>query len=165
VLALIYDLCPRTLLGAGLLLTVGAMPPLVLNSLHPLLGGRSVLKVTRMGQYFSYRPMAQAEYVGAAEFLRSQNCTEVGLVLGWDDFEHPLWVLLPELRATGGRLEHVKVDNSSAQLQSRYPSFTPCAVVTINKATGEILDVGGQSYRLMWSNGQMRVFLADPTPQ
>src|SRR5262249_25768907 len=104
VLALIYDLCPRTLLGTGLLLTVYAWPPLLLNYLHPLLGERSVLKVARMEQYFSLRSMAQAEYVGAAEFLRSRNCTEVGLVLGWNDFEHPLWVLLPELRAAGGRL-------------------------------------------------------------
>jgi hypothetical protein len=150
---------------AGLFLAVCAWPPLVLNYLHPLLGERSVLKVARIDQYFPFRPMVQAEYVGAAEFLRSRNCTEVGLVLGWDDFEHPLWVLLPELRAARGRLEHVKVDNSSARLQLRYPPFTPCAVVRIGEATGDTLDIGAQSYRLTWSSGRMSVFVADSTPQ
>lgn len=165
VLALVYDLCPKMLLALGMLLTVGAWPPLVHNYLHPLLGNRSVLRTDRIAQYFPFRPMVQAEYVGAAEFLRSRNCADVGLVLGWDDFEHPLWVLLPEVRAGRGRLEHVRVDNSSARLQGRYRSFTPCAVVAVGKPLGETLDLGGQLYRLTWSSGRMRLFLPEVVPQ
>jgi hypothetical protein len=161
VVGILYGLHPKVLLVAGLLMTVQAWSPLVHNYLHPLTGGRNVVRAARIDQYFRSRPSPKAEYLGAAEFLHSRNCTEVGLLLGWDDFEHPLWALLPELRAPGGRVQHIGVSNSSAHLESRSPPFTPCAVFAISKPTGEKLTVGGLSYRLAWSGNWVKVFVVD----
>jgi hypothetical protein len=77
VIGVLYDLFPKLLLLGGLLLTVQAWPPLVNNGLYPLRGEGSVVRTDRVDQYFrSFRDL-NAEYVGAAEFLRTQNCTEV----------------------------------------------------------------------------------------
>jgi hypothetical protein len=161
VIGVLYNLFPKVLLVGGLLLTVQAWSPLVNNGLYPLTGEGSVVRTDRIDQYFrSFRGL-KAEYVGAAEFLRSQNCTEVGLLLGWDDVEHPLWTLLP--RAPGGRAQHIGVSNSSAHLESRSPPFTPCGVFSRSKLTGEKLTVGGRSYRLAWSSNGVKVFLVDVT--
>jgi hypothetical protein len=163
VIGVVYNLFPKVLPVGGLLLTVQAWSPLVNNGLYPLMGEGSVVRTDRIDQYFrSFRDL-KAEYVGAAEFLRSQNCTEVGLLLGWDDVEHPLWALLPRLRAPGGRAQHIGVSNSSAHLESRTPPFTPCGVFSRSKLTGEKLTVGGRSYRLAWSSNRVKVFLVDVT--
>lgn len=162
---LIYELREKLLIVAALVMTLCAWPPLVHSYLHPLLGERSVLRTSRMDQYFPFRPTLKADYIGAAEFLHSRGCAEVGLLLRWDDLEHPLWALLPEVWAGRGRLEHVGVTNSSARLESRLRPFAPCAVVAVSNATCERLEVGGRSYRLAWSSNQMKVFLVDATAQ
>jgi 4-amino-4-deoxy-L-arabinose transferase-like glycosyltransferase len=163
VIGVLYNLFPKELLVAGFLLTVQAWSPLVNNGLYPLTGERSVVRTDRIAQYFrSFRDL-KAEYVGAAEFLRSQNCREVGLLLGWDDVEHPLWALLPGLRMPGGRAQHIGVSNSSAHLERRSAPFTPCGVFSRSKRIGEKLTFGERSYRLAWSSNGVKVFLIDVT--
>ena len=156
---LAYEVHKKLLILTVLVMTLCASHPLLHMNLHPLLGERSVLRTSRVDQYFPFRPDLKAEYMGAAEFLRSKECSDVGLVLGWDDFEHPLWVLLPELRMGRGRLEHVGVTNSSARLEEHRRPFTPCAVVAVSRVMFETVEIGGRSYRLGWSSHGMKVFL------
>jgi hypothetical protein len=166
VIGVLYGLHPTVLLLAGLLVTVQAWSPLVHNYLHPLTGQRSIVRTARLDQYFrSHSSSMKAEYLGAAEFLHSRSCAGVGLLLGWDDFEHPLWVLLPEVRAPGGRVQHIGVSNSSAHLESRSPLFTPCAVFAISEPNGDKLAVGRSLYRLAWSSNRVKVFLVDVSAQ
>lgn len=151
------------ILSATVLMTALAARPLLQNRLAPLVGKHTVLNTPRLHQYFQAfggGPDARERaYVAATTLLRAQNCADVGLLLGWDDWEHPLWVLLSEQQAGGGRIEHVGVTNSSARLASVRPAFAPCAIVVGSVPVGDSIELEGRSYPLFWSSEGVRVFL------
>lgn len=109
---------------------------------------------------FRNRPDIKPGYLGAARAVRSAQCTQVGLVLDVDDWEYPLWVLLPEVRMSGGRMEHVGVTNVSGRLASKRPDFHPCAVIATNGEVRNQLNVNGQDFETAWSAGRVKVFTA-----
>ena len=150
----------RSLAVAAVLLTVFALRPLTMNRLAPLVGPHTVRNTSRIHQTFqsfgNQPSQRELDYVGAAEFLRSRKCADVGVLLGWDDWEHPLWVLLENGR---GRIEHVAVTNSSARLQGRRPAFTPCGIVVAVDTVAETLELDGRSYCNSWSSPVLKVFL------
>ncbi len=153
----------RWIAGLGALLSLSALPYLLANQAHPLVGPASVLATDRVAQTFRQQPALEPAYVGAADFLRARGCFTVGLLLGSDDWEYPLWVLLPEARA-GGRIEHVGVTSASGRLASPDPSFVPCAVVATTDP-GDRLVVDDRSYDVAWSSpidssgATMRIYL------
>ena len=158
---LFYENYTKWLIVATLLMTILARIPLLENYLHPLVGERSIVNTTRMEQYFPFRPKVQAEYVDAAKFLLSRNCSKVGLMIGWDEFEHPLWALLPELTVGGGRLEHIGVTNSSAHLKSQWPAFTPCAIIAVGFRLGRAVDINGRQFRQNWSKDKIQILQSE----
>ena len=145
---------------AGALMAVFAMRPLTVNRLAPLVGPYTVLNTPRIHQSFQSfgnRPsQRELDYVGAAEFLRSRKCADVGVLLGWDDWEHPLWVLLANGR---GRIEHVGVTNRSAHLEGRRPAFAPCGIVVAVNSLEEAIELDARSYCISWSGPVLKVFL------
>jgi hypothetical protein len=144
--------------AAGLLLA--ALPWVLFNEARPVAGEGSVLHADRTGLYFRNAAALQGPFVGAAAFVRSRGCTEVGLEV--DDYEHALWVLL---RPVGGRVGHVEcvnVDNVSARKGNRCPcrGASPAAVIAFKYlgAPGEgegweEIVRGGAVYSLAWSSG------------
>jgi hypothetical protein len=65
-----------------------------------------------------------------AEPVRERGCERIGLVMGWNDMEYPLWPLLHD----GGRrphLAHVNVNNA-ATATDRSTTFSPCLVVSVD---------------------------------
>jgi hypothetical protein len=155
----------RVMLVTTILLSAAAARPLLRNRLAPLVGAHTVLNTPQMHQYFqsfSRDPNARERvYVAAGEALRAQNCADVGLLLGWDDWEHPLWVLLSDRQRRAGRIEHVAVTNSSAGLSSSRPGFAPCAIVVGNRAVGNSIELKGRSYSLSQPGDGLSVFLLD----
>src|SRR5207253_1249101 len=104
----------RLLVATAATLTVAAGPFLFMNQLHPLLSANNFLNTPRVDQYFTMVPGLEPDFVQAAQQIRAADCVNVGLLLeGW---EYQVWVLLPEVQAGRGRIEHVSVDNSSARL-------------------------------------------------
>jgi len=152
------------ILGSTLLLGIQAAPPLLHNRLAPLAGRHTVFNTPRINQYFqsfSRRPTArQQAYVAAAELIRGRACTEVGLMLDWDQWEHPLWVLLPGSLRGERRLEHVGVANSSARLARLPPDAPPCALV-VGGDRADPIEVEGRSYRMALRGDRLSVFLLD----
>jgi hypothetical protein len=150
---------------AAVLMTVFAMRPLTVNRLAPLVGPHTVLNTPRIHQSFqsfgNQPSQRELGYVGAAEFLRSRKCADVGLLLGWDDWEHPLWVLLANGR---GRIEHVAVTNRSARLEGRRPAFAPCGIVVAVDTVAEAVELDGRSYCISWSGPVLKVFLSGECP-
>ncbi len=144
---------------------LGAAPPLLANYLAPLERRQNALVTPRIQQYFHRfgTPLDDRErgYVGAASFLATRGCTDVGLVLGWDDWEHPLWVLLAERASDRVRVRHVAVANPSAARAANEPSFTPCALFVGNVPVEEPYELEGRSYRLAWSDGGCKVLTSD----
>lgn len=154
---------PRLLGAAAVLLSVLAVRPLLYNRLAPLAGKHTVFGTPRADQYFqSYGggpSSRRREYLAALGLLRERRCERVGLLLGWDDWEHPLWVLRP---SPSRRMTHVGVTNATARLRTPNPLLEPCALLAGGVETGDSIRQGDRLYRLALPGEVLRVFL--PTP-
>jgi hypothetical protein len=149
-------------IAAGLVLA--SLPYLLRNQARPLVGEGSVFHTDRTDLYFRNAPALRDPFVGAAAFVRSRNCRQVGLEA--DDYEHALWVLL---RPGEGGVDHVgcvNVNNVSAVKGSPCPcpDADPCAVITFKYLTapaeiGRRKEVvtGGGVYSLGWCSGVVAV--------
>ncbi len=136
--------------------TVGS--PLLNHQRRPLLGASSVLRVERSRQYFAALPKARTAYLEALEVVeRELGCDRVGLALGSDDFEYPLWALSNPLEGSRTRFEHVAVLNASARLS--VDTSPPCAVLVSSTRPERRLTVGGSEYRLARDLGSLRILL------
>jgi hypothetical protein len=133
-----------------LALVVASLPWVFLNIYRPLIGERTILNSDRDALYFIHRPTLGDAFNGAVGFLTKLHCSQIGLVLGYDDWEYPFGVFMQRVDANV-RIQHVSVKNESAILASREPfsSFTPCAIITIE---GERVTASPPSERLRRSN-------------
>jgi len=99
----------------ALFLLAGSLPPLLYNERHPLVGKKNVFNMSRMEQYFSYRKFMAVPYVLSAKYAASRLGSDVGLLLGGDDWEYPLWILLKKEKPDV-RIYHSGVKNVSGAL-------------------------------------------------
>ena len=173
-IATVLDLPERRKLATALaaILLVAAQPWVLYNYSRPLiplafevggirtLGGSNVF-ADRYDQYFSNRPELKDPYVGAADLVTSKNCSEVGLQLQLNDWEYPFWMLLQRDGREVRRVEHVNVNNKSAETAATDDPFVPCAIIAVysNGAEAEELTVGSQVYAREWSSGPVGVYL------
>jgi hypothetical protein len=63
-----------------------------------LVGTDSVFTQTEWQQRFARQPWRRASYQAAADEVRASGATDIGLVLRGDQWEYPLWKLLPGRR-------------------------------------------------------------------
>jgi hypothetical protein len=116
----------------GLALALTSWPWLLGIRSRPLLSQagesyvRSVLVEPRATLYFANGLYLQDPYVEIAEEIEGVRCREVGLMLGGNAAEYPLWVLLGAPR-DGPRLEWIVAGTPSARFEDQ--SFGPCAVI------------------------------------
>ena len=114
-----------------------SLPWLFDNSQHPWFGRLSIWKQPKLAQYFYKRPTLVQQYVPIAAAINAQGCRQIGLVLGEDDWEYPLWALL-KLSRPGLRIEHVQVGNASQHLPYPLGPFSPCAVIAFNQPSASL---------------------------
>ncbi|KAM3090450.1 hypothetical protein ACKFKF_34800, partial [Phormidesmis sp. 146-12] len=151
----------------ALILLVLSLPYAFNNKYRPILGRESVLTTPRLEQVFIQRKWLKAPYPNAASFVTAQQCSKVGLYLTDDSaWEYPLWTLLHNKNLRIEQIEHVIVNNISAQKLKvePYKSFDPCAIVVYaNKKTFQAqkdqLQVRDKLYTKAWSEYPMSVFL------
>jgi hypothetical protein len=62
-----------------------------------------------------------------ADEIVASGCTNVGLKLGFDGFEYPIWMMLRN-RGFKGRIDHYYVEHVSARLAADVPP--PCVIIT-----------------------------------
>jgi 4-amino-4-deoxy-L-arabinose transferase-like glycosyltransferase len=142
-------------IAVGLLLA--ALPCVLNNRSRPLTGTGNIFRTDRIDLYFRNRPNLKDPYIGATSFVRSQNCLDVGLLLG--DWEYPLWVLLRE--ETPVHIRHVAVGNkSAAEVKSGFPNLSHCAIISVDygynrRATREL-----KSFKPVWVAGPVMVLLS-----
>jgi hypothetical protein len=120
---------PRVGRACGALLLVVALPWVLRNNTRRLIGPRSIFLTPRTEQYFANHRALLAPYRRAARAVAAAGCTEAGLIIGGDDFEYPLWVLMAEEAGRPVALRHVQVGNESAVREGPVPP--PCAVVAV----------------------------------
>ena len=142
-------------------LVLVTFPWLLFNQDRPLLAVNSVLWEERDQQYFKRRPEIKDAYIGTAEFLRDFDCKDIGLIVGRDDSEYPLWVLLGDRHGPPIRIEHVNVENISNSLINQ-SSFTACAVIVVGDEIDKEIRIGITNYSIKISTPPISVYTKTP---
>ena len=140
----VFERLKPALLAIGLLLLAGSSVYFLTgNKAHPL-GGPPVRIQSRPWAEQRVRHAGPA-YAGAARFVMSTGCADVGLVLGSNDREYFLWGTLADA-GWRGRIEPVLVTNASASARPAGGSrveFRPCAIVAAGRRTHPLTGLPG----------------------
>jgi hypothetical protein len=103
---------------------------IVASAGHPLLGPVSMWRVPRGEQYLLRTPMHRDAFLQVASLAQERRCERIGLVMGWNDVDYPLWGMLGEW-AQQPRIVHINVANPSARAGGN-EAFSPCLVVSVD---------------------------------
>ena len=157
----------KRLIIVAVVLFAAASPYVLANEARSYVGKFSILKIPRMAQYFRRRFELRRPYVGTVRFLKRARCKRIGLLIGSNSWEYPLWALLRHKDDAEYRIEHVEVLNASKDLA--YPAaesaqggrpFVPEAIIVIRRDRKErTLAFGGRTYVLAFRSDPVDVFL------
>jgi hypothetical protein len=100
-------------------------------------------------------------YESAARVVADMGCRRVGLILGWDGWEYPLWSLLRARLGPGLRIEHVRVANASRRF-APLVSGAQCALLAVEPGLGDTVSWQGRTFVQHWVSGPVRVY--EPSP-
>jgi 4-amino-4-deoxy-L-arabinose transferase-like glycosyltransferase len=143
-----------------------SLPWIFNNKFRPLLGESNIFNSSRNELYFTSRPNIEFPYYQAVDFVKSQNCTNIGLSF-WtkNSWEYPLWVLFQQPGKPAPRIEHISTIDPVVEkkLNSEpYKSFIPCAIIyqsTKDDKQGKEMVVKNQTYVQKFSLEPLSVFL------
>jgi hypothetical protein len=116
---------------------------------------RSVLVESRETLLFANGLYLQDPQAEIAAEIAEATCGDVGLMLGGNSAEYPLWVLLGAPQE-GLRLEWIVAGTASARFEDR--SFEPCAVICDNSCPRDWERVRGLPLR--YEQSGFRLFMA-----
>ncbi len=151
------------------ILIVMSLPGIFHNKFRPMLGDSNIFNSSRHELYFTSRPQIEVAYNQAVDFVKSQNCTNIGLSF-WSKnaWEYPLWVMFAESGKPEPRIEHISTIDPVVEqkLNSEpYKSFIPCAIIysapKIDGRQGKEMIVKNQTYLQKWSMKPLSVFLKE----
>lgn len=143
------------------LLMLTSLPSFFLSTTKPVMTQVGVFASSRDEQYFIKRPTLKSPYYNALQVLAGMSCSDVGLIIGGDDWEYPVWVLLKEKMGDAARLEHVNVANVSKRKYQQgggSGEFVPCAIFNLDPNPTPKIFVRGQSYFREWSDGPVNIY-------
>ncbi|BAZ28107.1 hypothetical protein NIES4074_05380 [Cylindrospermum sp. NIES-4074] len=156
----------KLVISLAIFLLVSSLPWLALNRFRPLINNNNIFQVSRVEQYFTNRPYLKGTYVGAVEFLNSKNCSDIGLLMGNDPWEYPLWVILQKDKQKMLKIQHINVNNISATIERMYPynEFEPCGIVAMEtkKSKRDKLQetyFKNKTYKRAWDSLELGVFI------
>lgn len=148
------------------IMILAATPWLLLNSSKPILGDNNIFLETRTDQYFRQQPGVEETYSHATKDLMAHHCTNIGLILGVDDWEYPLWALLHAETPERIYFQHVNLTNISKDLPVEW-ELNPeplCAIFTKNSSPEEVIAINNSQYYLDWSSASYHLYFTNPTP-
>lgn len=102
--------------------------------------------------YFLHRKDKTGYYAALTDAVKSQMYSSVGLHIGSDEYEYPIWKMLE-----GQRIEHVNVNNESAIYADR--DFVPECIIWIDALPEEPVIVNNQVYTQIEDFGEYHYFL------
>jgi hypothetical protein len=145
-------------LVATALVAVAAVMVLA-NEPRPLV---SALREPREALYFRARPDLRQPYTGSIALLAARGCARIGLELGGDDWEYPLWVLarraVPE-----ARLDHLGDWTMPGQRPAppNTGAAAPCGILSTSAPGRSEMVLGGVRYARALAHPSISVFLKD----
>jgi 4-amino-4-deoxy-L-arabinose transferase-like glycosyltransferase len=145
---------------------ISSLPWVFFNRYKPMIDSNNIFQTTRIEQYFSNRPFLKGTYTGAVEFLNSKKCSNIGLSMGNDPWEYPLWVLLQQNNQKLVKIQHINVTNISASLEKEaaYKDFEPCGIISMETKKSKQkkslkIDFKGKTYVRAWDSPELGVFI------
>ena len=133
----------RTALVLAVVFFLCSFPWLFYNQTRPVFGPDSVFTTDRLASSFATRKDCRMPYLAAAGWIGEHRVSTLGLRLGADDWEYPLWSLIKAQQGRLPRIVHVQVQDVSEVLRRNYPA--PDAIVTT--LWTESLVLNGVAYR------------------
>jgi hypothetical protein len=140
----------------AIILIAASISYIINNPSRPIIGPDSVFDKDRVSQYFTNRQDIMQPYKMAADLIRMRNCKKIGLIIGSDDWEYPLWVLTGASNGES-RIESINVGNSSSLFSN---SFTPCAIITTVSKPEQMMMFEETTYSMMLEATPVAVFLS-----
>jgi hypothetical protein len=140
-----------------------AVPSLVATWPRHLVGPDSVVTMPRTAQRFRNHPQLRPVYEAAAGVVERMECKQVGLILGGDGWEYPLWPLLRARLGEDLRMEHVLVQNASARFGAPAPP-APCVVLAVGRDAEGAIRWQGRVFVKRWQWTPVRVYRPEPSP-
>lgn len=130
------------------ILTATSMPYVFKNNLRRLVSKQkqTVFNTPRLDQYFRNDSSLLEPYSLAVEQVYAMNCHNVGLYMGFNTWDYPLWIIFSERFKNDIRLEHLNISHLTPQ---KYPlgPFQPCAVVSVYYREDRIDFPAGESFQ------------------
>lgn len=127
------------------------------NVTRTLIGEATLFNTDRITLYFENRPELQPRYIEVISIIQDEECDTIGLDMGSDDWEYPLWVLLDD----DSSINHV-----NARFGPDAPSdYVPCAVLHINSEVlpdnDTTLTVNSAEFVPVWTEENVQVLLPE----
>lgn len=114
----------------AIVLILSALPWVFFNRYRPVIDSNNIFQTPRVEQYFKNRPKLQQPYVQAVQFLKSKQCNKIGLMMGQDTWEYPLWVIMQQYEESQFQIRHINVFNASSVKENLSETkFNPCGVI------------------------------------
>jgi hypothetical protein len=144
------------------ILLISSLFWLFFNETRPLVANSNLLKTGRVENlfiksrtywYFVGRPYFRESMIGATKFIKSQQCTDIGISFNkLDIYEYPLWVLLNADTDKKYRIQHVAVKNVSEVKQNLEPfkRFNPCIIFDSSGIIFEKIPEQKGNYEQKW---------------
>jgi len=136
------------------MLIFSGFPYLLYGSPRPILGKRSVLIVKKLDIMFAKRPDLEVPYVRACKFLLSRCVNNIGLFIGGDSWEYPVWFIC---RHDDIHIFHVGVRNVSRKIP-RPVSLKIGGIFLVDRS----IDSGKRlfsDYKKIYQFGRVRILL------
>jgi len=115
--------------------------PMIANS-HSIKTGsvENIFNKSRTDLYFMGRRYFREPMIGATNYIKSQQCSDIGIAFDkLNIYEYPIWALLKADQNTNYRIQHFAINNVSEVKQQLDPfkNFNPCIIFD---ASGNVLE-------------------------
>ncbi len=145
----------------GALLIIGSLPYLLWNQSRPILKRHNIINTTQFEQYFFARHNLYAAYSQVRELVSGNACQDIGLILGIDGWEYPLWVAFQQYESPSIHIRHVGITNISRNLPHR--DTMPCLIIADSELS-EDFRIGTQAYQRFWSSSVLSIWRSKSNP-
>jgi len=136
-----------------------AIPYVFRNNMRRLVSTskQTVFNTTRMDQYFRMDSSLIPPYTSAVNAVKSMECDQIGLYMGFNRWDYPLFVLLDKAIPGGYRTEHLVIHETAP---AEYPlgPFSPCAVIVVDYPGNKPLIINKVQYDMFQDFGKAKVY-------
>jgi len=144
---------------------VCATPWLLENASKPASGSNNAFEARRDIQLFTNNKALYLPYTTVASFLKANGCFNVGLKIGGDDWEYPLWSLLAHSSRDKVNFEHIQVENISKKTRNKRYDIEvekQCAIFVAEARDQSKLNNGYANFNFALRSGEFSIYLRDP---